>query len=54
MSEIRNYKEVYFSDYCPTCKYKDVNEQEDPCNECLIYFARENSHKPEKYEEETK
>lgn len=54
MSEIRNYKEVYFHQYCPKCKFKDVDEVEDPCNECLTMFARENSHKPEKFEEEKK
>lgn len=43
-------KEVLFVDYCYTCKNNDKNEDEDPCNECLTTPARENSHKPLKYE----
>lgn len=51
MDDIRNFKEVFFDVYCPQCKYKDVEEIEDPCNECLTYPANENSHKPIKFEE---
>lgn len=42
-------KEVLFSYYCPTCVYKDLNGDEEPCNECLDHPSNENSHKPVKY-----
>ena len=29
-----HYKEVYFDKYCKTCKYSDVDDVKDPCNEC--------------------
>lgn len=45
------YKEVYFSMYCETCKYKDTPEAEDPCDECLAATVNLYSHKPIKYEE---
>lgn len=46
------FKEVFFDVYCPTCKYKDDPDDgfKEPCNECLTIPARENSHKPEKWE----
>lgn len=43
------YKEVYFHEYCKTCKYKDVDDVKDPCNECLDEPANLYSHKPVKY-----
>lgn len=46
-----NMKEVYFSEYCKTCKNEKLNESEDPCNECLGEGGRENSHKPSRWEE---
>ena len=44
-----NYKEVYFRIYCETCKYVDLEDHEDPCNECLEYGANVDSHKPVKW-----
>ena len=44
------YKLVDFDRYCPTCKYKDLKENEDPCDECLAMGANLYSHKPVKYE----
>ena len=44
-----NYKEVYFDEYCETCKYKDLKESDDPCDECLAEPARVYSHKPLMY-----
>lgn len=41
-----NYKEVYFDRYCKTCKYEKLDENDDPCNECLGTGANLNSHKP--------
>lgn len=40
------YKEVYFNQYCKTCKYADYNEDEDPCDECLAESVNLYSHKP--------
>ena len=45
------YKEVYFHKYCEKCKYKDVDDVKDPCNECLDEPANLYSHKPVKFEE---
>ena len=47
-------KEVYFVDYCKTCKHFKLDEDESPCGECLFVPFREDSHKPYYYEEETK
>lgn len=47
------YKEVYFDQYCKTCKYEKVKESEDPCEECLSNPTNVYSHKPVKYEERT-
>ena len=44
------YKEVYFSEYCKTCKYKGVKDVEEPCNSCLDEPINLFSHKPVKYE----
>lgn len=47
-------KLVEFDKYCPTCKYKDVDEsvpKETKCDECLETPARLNSHKPLNYKE---
>ncbi len=43
------FKEVDFNKYCPKCKYEDLNDIEDPCNECLDYPANEHSDKPVNY-----
>lgn len=44
------YKEVYFHEYCKTCRYKKVEDTEAPCDECLSEPLNWNSHKPVKYE----
>ena len=44
-------KEVYFGDYCKTCKHKKVSEQDDPCYDCLNNPVNEDSHKPIRWEE---
>lgn len=46
-----NYKEVYFNLYCDSCKYKDLDESHDPCDECLENGANLYSHKPVKWKE---
>ena len=45
------YKEVYFNEYCQSCKFKDLKEDETPCDECLSNPVNVYSHKPVKYEE---
>lgn len=44
-------KEVYFGDYCKTCKHEKVSEQDDPCYDCLNNPVNEDSHKPIRWEE---
>lgn len=44
------YKEVYFGDYCKTCKHLDKYEDDDPCYECLANPVSLYSHKPVNYE----
>ncbi len=44
-------KEVRFDLYCKTCKYHDLDESKDPCNDCLNEPSNENSHKPVFWEE---
>lgn len=44
------YKEVYFSQYCKTCKHEKKAEIDDPCDECLNTPANVYSHKPIKWE----
>ena len=43
-------KEVYFSEYCKTCKYSKKKEHEDPCNLCLGRGYNIDSHKPTMWE----
>lgn len=45
------YKEVYFGEYCATCKHKDLEEVDEPCDECLNEPVNLYSHKPVCYEE---
>lgn len=45
------YKEVYFGEYCKKCEYRDRNDTDEPCNECLGEPLNWNTHRPVKYEE---
>lgn len=51
MSEVSDYKEVYFDQYCGSCIYKDEKEDADAnhCNECLHSTVNLHSHKPVNY-----
>lgn len=49
MEEI--YKEVYFDRYCKTCEHENLDESEDPCNECLENPKNTYSHKPVNWKE---
>ena len=48
------YREVLFGKYCKTCKHKDCEDTEEPCNECLDNPTNLYSQKPVKYEEKRK
>lgn len=52
MSE--EYLEVNFEKYCKTCKYEKLEENCDPCNECLDYGCNTDSRKPVMWEEKKK
>lgn len=43
-------KEVYFDQYCKSCKHHGLEESKDPCNDCLAEPINTNSHKPMNYE----
>ena len=49
--DVENYKEVDFKNYCSKCKYKNLEETKDPCNECLTEGARLNTRKPLRFKE---
>lgn len=52
METMENEKKIVnFEKYCKTCKYKDVKEVKDPCNECLDNPVNDHSEKPVKYKE---
>lgn len=44
------YKEVYFDEYCKSCRHKKVDENEMPCDACLSEPINMNTHRPVKYE----
>lgn len=45
------YKEVYFGEYCQTCKYNKLKESEEPCDSCLSNTINLYSHKPVYWED---
>lgn len=48
------YREVYFGQYCKTCKYEKLKEEDSPCCECLEESTNLYSHKPIKWVEKEK
>lgn len=46
-----SYKEVYFHEYCKTCKHRNKKETDDPCDDCLNEPVNLYSHKPTKWKE---
>ena len=53
MEDDRFQKIVAFDIYCPLCKYKDYEEFEQPCHDCLNEPARtDGSHKPINFKED--
>ena len=49
-----NTKEVFFNVYCSKCVYKDTEETDDPCNDCLAMGYNLDSHKPVRFKENDK
>lgn len=47
----QSYKEVYFHEYCKSCKHKNTEATDEPCDECLGEPINLNSHRPVNYEE---
>ena len=47
------YKEVYFHQYCSTCRYREVKESDKPCDGCLSESMNVYSHKPINWKEDT-
>ena len=45
------FKIVKFEEFCPNCKWFKESEESEKCSVCLEICARENSFRPEKYEE---
>ena len=50
----QQYKEVYFDQYCETCKHEKQPEKEWVCDECLHNPINLYSHKPVNWEEKDK
>lgn len=44
-------REVDFFKYCPLCAYSGVDENKDPCDECLANGHNDGTSKPVKWEE---
>ena len=49
--EINREKLVEFEKWCNKCAYFDLEENEEPCWECLTNTVNEDSHKPVKFKE---
>lgn len=43
------YKEVYFNQYCCTCEFEKITEDDEICSYCLDNPVNLNSHKPVNY-----
>lgn len=44
-------KEVYFYQFCRTCRYYEKGEGESTCDICLCKSTNTDSHKPTKWKE---
>lgn len=53
MGQTINFKIVDFTK-CKSCEFKDIKENEHPCDACLDIPAREHSNIPEYYKEKLK
>lgn len=50
MEQTSYEQEVYFHEYCKTCKHENVSEADEPCEECLENATNTESHKPVRWE----
>lgn len=44
-------KEVRFDEFCFRCQFKDIDEGENPCNECLHHPVNLHSRIPTEFKE---
>lgn len=44
------YKIVFYHLYCDSCKYSELDDHKEPCNECLTHPTNLYSHKPINYD----
>lgn len=45
------YKEVDFNKYCPLCECYELNDFENPCDDCLTWPVNLNTSKPMHFKE---
>ena len=45
------YFEVNFEKYCKTCEYRELDEKNDPCCDCLDHGCNSQSEKPVNWKE---
>lgn len=50
----KEYKEVFFHQYCKTCEHEKVAENKNPCEECLDNPTNLDSHKPINWKAKTR
>ncbi len=46
-----DYKEVYYDQYCSRCVHRELEEDDEPCRDCLDEPVNVYSHKPVYWEE---
>lgn len=46
-----DYKEVYYDQYCSRCVHQELEEDDEPCRDCLDEPVNVYSHKPIYWEE---
>lgn len=46
--------EVMFGDYCRSCKYREREGSDPPCDECLETWYRDSTRVPINYEKQEK
>lgn len=42
-------KEVRFDIFCPLCTYKELDDGDDPCNDCLAHPSNQNTRIPQEF-----
>lgn len=43
-------KEVRYEKWCGTCRWKNLPDYEEPCNECMERFTNFGTDRPVRYE----